>query len=397
MQAQAVNSPKERTYTLQFWLLCISSYLFFASFNMIIPELPDYLTSLGGEDYKGLIISLFTLTALISRPFSGKLTDRIGRIPVMIIGAAVCFVIGFVYPMITTVVGFFALRFIHGFSTGFKPTGTVAYVADIVPYQRRGEALGISGVFGTIGMASGPAIGSQIKLWYSMDVMFYTSSALAILSILVLIGMKETLAKPEKFRLEHLKINRNEIYDPSVIAPSIVMFFTVFSFGIVLTIVPDLSKHLGMENKGVFFTVFTVSSLLVRILAGKASDRYGRERVLLVATLLYAAGMFVVGIAGSVFMLLTGAVLFGLGTGMNSPTIFAWTADLCKDENRGKAMATVFIALEFGIMMGALLSGWIYANKAENFMITFWSGGFFAIIAFLFLMIKLARKQQTTN
>lgn len=386
-------TAKTRIYTLQFWLLCLSSYLFFASFNMIIPELPDYLTSLGGEEYKGLIISLFTLTAMISRPFSGKLTDKVGRIPVMIIGAAVCFILGFVYPLVTTVAGFFLLRLIHGFSTGFKPTGTVAYVADIVPYNRRGEALGIASVFGTMGMASGPAIGSQVKLWFSMDVMFYTSSALAILSILVLAGMEETLSKPEKFKLSHLRISKNEVLDPSVLAPCIVMALTVFSFGMVLTIVPDLSAHLGLENKGVYFTVFTVASLAVRILAGKASDKHGRERVLMVSTLLYAAGMFVTGLSHNVTMLLTGAVLFGLGTGMNSPTIFAWTADLSEEKNRGKAMATVFIALELGIMLGALASGWIYGNESDNFLITFWTGGFFALIAFTFLFIKLVRKQ----
>jgi len=61
---------------------------------MIIPELPAYLTSLGGGEYKGLIISVFTLTAAISRPFSGKLADTIGRIPVMVIGAGVCFIVG---------------------------------------------------------------------------------------------------------------------------------------------------------------------------------------------------------------------------------------------------------------------------------------------------------------
>ena len=86
----AMSSPttvvSKRVYGLQFWLLCLSTFLFFTSFNMIIPELPAYLTSIGGEDYKGLIISLFTLTAGISRPFSGKLADTIGRIPVMVFG-----------------------------------------------------------------------------------------------------------------------------------------------------------------------------------------------------------------------------------------------------------------------------------------------------------------------
>ena len=82
-------------YTLQFALLCLSSLLFSASFNMIIPELPNYLSQMGGAEHKGLIIALFTLTAGISRPFSGKLTDRWGRVPVMAIGSIVCFLCGF--------------------------------------------------------------------------------------------------------------------------------------------------------------------------------------------------------------------------------------------------------------------------------------------------------------
>ena len=108
---------------------------------MLIPELPAYLTSMGGAEYKGFIISLFTLTAGLSRPFSGRLTDRVGRIPVMAFGSLVCFVCGFLYPVFITVVPFLLLRLGHGFSTGFKPTGTAAYIADIVPANRRGEAL----------------------------------------------------------------------------------------------------------------------------------------------------------------------------------------------------------------------------------------------------------------
>src|SRR6478752_6808678 len=112
-----------KIYTPQFWLVCLSSLLFFASFNMIVPELSSYLTSLGGADYKGLIISLFTVTAMLSRPFSGKLADRLGRKPVIIFGGVVCLICSLFYPWLTSLFGFFLLRFFHGFSTGFSPTG----------------------------------------------------------------------------------------------------------------------------------------------------------------------------------------------------------------------------------------------------------------------------------
>ena len=168
-------------FSVQFWLLCLSSFLFFSSFNMMIPELPDYLTSLGGAEYKGYIISLFTLSAALSRPFSGRLADTIGRIPVMVIGAGVCFIMGFIYPAVGSVTAFLFLRFFHGFSTGFKPTGTSAYVADVVPENRRGEAMGMLGVFGSLGIAAGPAVGGIIANSISLNAMFYTSSIFAIM------------------------------------------------------------------------------------------------------------------------------------------------------------------------------------------------------------------------
>lgn len=64
-----IASKNESIYDLPFWLLCSSNFLFSASFSMIIPELPDYLGSMGGKEYIGFIISLFTLTAGLSRPF----------------------------------------------------------------------------------------------------------------------------------------------------------------------------------------------------------------------------------------------------------------------------------------------------------------------------------------
>ncbi|MEN8249877.1 MAG: MFS transporter, partial [Bacteroidota bacterium] len=315
-------------FTVQFWLLCVSSFLFFSSFNMMVPELPDYLTSLGGAEYKGYIISLFTLSAAISRPFSGRLADTVGRIPVMVFGAGVCFILGFLYPVVGTVFGFLLLRFFHGFSTGFKPTGTSAYVADIVPDNRRGEAMGMLGVFGSLGIAAGPAIGGFVANNFSTDIMFYTSSAFAILSIIILLGMTETVTVKHQFKLSMLIIPFNEVFEPKVIAPSIVMLLTAYSFGVVLTIIPDYSVYLGVLNKGLFFASITASSIVARLVAGKVSDVYGRIPVLRVSTLLIMFSMWYVGIAPNPTHFFIAGALLGVATGMNSPTIFAWTIDL---------------------------------------------------------------------
>ncbi|GAB3198012.1 MFS family permease [Pontibacter aydingkolensis] len=381
-----------RVYGLQFGLLCLSSFLFFASFNMIIPELPDYLTSLGGAEYKGLIISLFTLTAGLSRPFSGKLADKIGRIPVMMVGGAVCILAGFLYPVTGSVAAFLLLRFLHGFSTGFTPTGTSAYVADVVPMQKRGEAMGLIGLSGSLGMAAGPALGGAIANQFSVNTMFYASSFAAFLSVAVLVRMHETLDNPHRFRMGLLRISKKELFEPRVWGPSVVMLFSTFAFGTILTIIPDFSAHLGIQNKGLFFTSFTVSSLAIRFLAGRASDKYGRINVLRVSTGLLTIAMLAIGLCTSATQLLLAGMLFGVAVGMNSPTVFAWTIDLSHEAHRGRAMATMYIALEAGIGLGALSSGWLYSNNVANFTLTFWVSAGFAAVSFLYLVL-LSKKQ----
>ncbi|KIC94107.1 MFS transporter [Flavihumibacter solisilvae] len=375
-------------YNLSFGLLCLSSLLFSASFNMLIPELPSYLESLGGAEYKGLIIALFTLTAGISRPFSGKLTDTIGRVPVMAVGSIVCFICGFLYPVLGSVAGFLFLRLIHGFSTGFKPTATAAYVADIVPVQRWGEALGIHGICFSTGMAVGPAIGSAIRQSYSMDVLFYCSSLFALLSIVILYNMKETLENKVRFKASLLRITQNEIIDVNALPAAIVTLLSYISYGAILTLIPDWGEHLGIHNKGLFFMVFTLASLLVRFIAGKVSDRKGRVNVIITGLVILFISLLVLGISGNVTGLLGGAVLYGVATGILSPAVNAWTIDLSLPEHRGKAMATMYIALEAGIGLGALIAGWVYHDIIVRIPWILIAAGTFSVFALLYLGLR---------
>lgn len=357
----------------------------------MVPELPAYLTSLGGEDYKGLIIGLFTVAALISRPFSGKLADTIGRIPVIVIGTGVCVVLGVIYPFISTVGGFLLLRFLHGFSTGFQPTGTTAYLADVIPFHKRGEAMGYLGVSGTLGMSGGPALGGFISNQFGLDFTFYASACSAVLSLIVLAGIKETVHNKQKFSFSHLAVWRETIIDKNVMPAFIVMFLTVFSFGMILTIIPDFSDHLGIGNRGIFFSVFTVASILSRVIAGKASDIYGRVKVLYLAILTIAFSMAIIATAESGFQFYLGAVLFGFGTGMNSPTIFAWTVDLSDGNNRARSIATVFMGLEAGIFSGSVFPMFVYQNDPGNFMITFLLGTGTCLLALIYLLVFRVR------
>ena len=354
---------------------------------MIIPELPDFLTQLGGADKKGFIISLFTFSAALSRPFSGKLADTIGRVPVMVVGVTVSMICGLLYPFFASVSLFFILRFAHGFSTGFKPTGTTAYLADIVPVHKRGQAMGILGVAASSGMALGPAIGSYIAYYFSLNIMFFASSFMAFVSLLTIAFMQETLLVKQKLDWSFFKISINDFFDPLVKLPAVVMILTAYSFGIILTIVPDLCAYTGVQNKGTFFLVFVFSSIIMRLIACSLSDKIGRKKALFVGCLVLIFGMYFMGVVNSAVDLYIGAFLLGLAAGINSPVIFAWTIDLANSNHRARAMATVYVAMEIGIGLGAFVSGWVYGNDPIMFRAVFWIGAVMAMLAFSVLSL----------
>ncbi len=379
---------KPKMYGSRFILVCLGSLFFSASYNMLIPELPAYLTGLGGAEYIGFIIALFTLTAGLSRPFSGKLTDTIGRRPVMLFGAMVCLVCGFLYPILTTVTGFLLLRLVHGFSTGFTPTATSTYVSDIVPKERLGEAMGIQGIAFSTGLALGPALGSLIKMHFSYTVLFWSSSAMALLALGLMFYLGETLSEKKRFKMKSLRISKNEIIAREAIPAGIVTLLSYLAFGVVLTLIPDWSEYVGLANKGTFFIVFTVSSLMVRFVAGSFSDRYGRVVVIVSGLILLAVSTFLIGYLPTSNGLMISATLYGLAMGILSPAINAWTIDLSNPKEKGKAIATMYIALEAGIGFGALVSGWYYQGQVSNVPMVMYSCSVMALLALGYLMIR---------
>lgn len=372
-------------YTPSFLLLCLSNALFSGSFNMIVPELPNFLSSLGGADYKGLIISVFTLSAGLSRPFSGKLADTVGRVPLMIFGTLVCVTCSLLYPLLTTVAGFILLRFLHGFSTGFKPTAATAFAADIVPIHRRGEAMGIMGVSMNLGASLFPPLGSFLVLQYSIEVMFYASSFLALISIGILMGLKETLPNTQKFRPALLKLAPGEIIEPQALPIAFVTAFIYITFGILLTISPDQADYLGLHNKGLVYTSFTVFTILSRATAGRISDRYGRVVVIKTSIVFLVISLIFMGHATSVTLLLLAAGALGFSSGIAAPAVFAWVIDVSPEGRRGRYMATVFIALEVGIGFGALFSAWIYDNNPAFFARAYYATAALTLIPGIYL------------
>lgn len=356
------------------------------SFSMLLPELPEYLGNMGGSDYIGFIVGLFTVTAGGSRFWSGRLAERIGRVKVMIFGTIITAICGALYMFTFSILTFLLLRLIHGLSAGWRPTGSTAYLADISPPGRLGEAMGYLGVAGSTGMALGPVIGSLVKEEISFDAMFMVSSVFGIISLLMTLRLPESHAAARKLKLSDLNIFKGKSLNFDTWAPSLITLFETFAFGVVITLSPDLVASLGFKYKGMFNLTFVIASIAMRLIAGKASDKHGRLPLLSIGMILLVISMFLIGNAETKLAVVIGGVIYGLAIGINRPTIFAWTADEATPGEIALSMATMLLALEVGIGSGAFVSGFLYGGEFKNIHIPFTLAAGMGSISLIFVL-----------
>ena len=375
-----------------FWILSFSMLFFMISFNLIMPQLNDFITELGGASYKGLTITFFTIAAAVSRPFSGKLSDLIGRKKVVFFGYLMALIIGSLYLSVSTIYFFLLLRFFHGFAVGFAPTGATALVTDILPVEIRGKGMGVWGMFVSLGIGIGQYFGTPLYSIFGNKGVFLSAVICVFISIILMNFVDETLVNKSKFKLKQLKITKYDIIDINVLPAAVVMLLTAMCSGVVFVLTPDVSEYLQIENKGWFFFFYVLTTMVVRIFAGSISDKYGRKTVLLIGVILLTISMFLLTQVQTVSMYTLSSVVFGLATGINSPALFAWTADLSHKERRGVGAGTLFIALEIGIMFSSFLTLFYYKNNVQTVFKSFYIGAFSASLALVYLIYQLRNK-----
>jgi MFS family permease len=387
-------------FSSHFWILCTSTVLFMASFGMIMPELPGFLAGLGRPDLIGWIVGLFTVGAFASRFLSGRIADRAGRRPVMLFGTWVTMLAGLAYIAVGAIRNevmwsgvpvavwmFLALRLVHGMSTGFRPTGTTALLTDITPLKRRGEALGYLGVAGNAGMAGGPAIGSWLTVEYGYNAMFIASTLLGLIALLMTLRLPETLPRGRKVEWSDLNVFKGGVVDWSSWPAALALLPVAFAFGTFLTISPDFVGSLGYVYKGTFNTIIVAASISMRLIAGRASDRYGRVPLLLIGGAMLAAGMFGLSIAESKWTAALAGIVYGMSIGINMPAIMAWTADLAKPGRVALAMGTMLMSLEIGIGVGAVFSGYQFQGDITLIPSLYGVAAAFGLFGFVVLFV----------
>jgi len=378
-----------KRYSKDFWLLSASMFFFMLSFNLILPEMNGFISGLGGSEVKGSIIFLFSVAAGVSRPFAGRLADLIGRKRSVYIGLGIAIAASISYAWVGALSVFFVLRFAHGLSAGFAPTGATALLTDILPPGRKGAAMGLWGTFISLGIGVGQALGSYIFERSNFDSLFMTSAAFGILALLLLSPIKETLPEQQAFQWRQLLIKWEDVVEPSVKPAALIMLLTAISSGLIFVLTPDYSTYLGIANKGYFFGIYVLSTIGIRLVFSSLSDRIGRRETMVIGCSLLVLSMVLLGYADDVWSYSFAAVIFGLATGISSPTLFAWTADLSLAHRRGTGSGTLFIALEIGILIGSGLTFLFYKNTIESARHCLFIAAGFGVIALLILLVQI--------
>ena len=125
--------------------------------------------------------------------------------------------------------------------------------------------MGLLGTASTLGMAGGPALGGWLSTAFSVQAMFFCSSAFAILSSLIVLTIKETVQEKHAISWRLLTVRRQDLFEPRVLTPCVVMGLCAYAYGNLFTVIPDFGAYVGIQNKGLLFTYFTIASLVVRL------------------------------------------------------------------------------------------------------------------------------------
>lgn len=376
--------------------MCWALLAFMISFNLFLPEMNNFLTRLGGADLKGYIFLLFSVSAALSRPFSGKLSDTIGRKKVMYLGIIFGLITTVIYPFSSTVWMFLMLRFSHGFSAGFLPTGATALVTDILPKEGRGVAMGIWGTFISVGFGVGNFFSDFIVDSLGLYGLFGVAALFGVLSGFLVSLIRETLPDPQPFQWKFLHLKFNDVFEPTVRPAAFIMFCSATSTGIMFVTNYDISDKLFHVNKGWFFIFYMCSTILIRLLASRLSDVIGRRKSLIIGLFLMGSSMLTIGFASTLFQYTLGAILFGIATGVSSPTVFAWMADLSPANRRGVGSGTVFIALELAIIFGAVITLLIYDNTMASIPLCYIFGAVLSVTGIIYLFWHLSKRESIT-
>ncbi|MGV2940187.1 MFS transporter [Mesobacillus sp. LC4] len=373
----------------------VGNLFIFMSFQMLIPTLPPYIKSIGASGTEiGLVTALFSIGAVLSRPFIGFMLEYKARGPLVLIGAVMLLLITFLYPLSQVVVIFLAIRLIHGLAWGWSTTVNGTAAVDLVPNSRLGEGMGYFGLSITIGMIIAPSLGIFLFQVTSFDNLIYISGALGVIALVLLGTIKYNTpnqvltTKKEDLKFTYL----GSLVEKSGWFPAMLTLLINLGYGTIVTFIVIFGDERGIDQIFLFYLCNAILASLSRPVAGKWFDQKGPVGLVILTISITIMGMWVLSFAHSNIMIAIAGVLFGIGFGSLIPTLQSWTLSLTPPNRRGVANGMFFSSIDLGIGLSGLVFG-VLAQFVELGALFRISSGFI-VLALILTIVKGRRTKE---
>ena len=359
-----------------FLALCGVGFLGRLSFEMLrTPLTPIYAKHLGAPDqYIGLLVAAVTIAGVIVKLPAGALSDVLGFRRLMIAGAFIIASGPFVYFLAISWPILLAVRFYHGLATAIYAPPASALVAKVYPI-RRGHRLGLYSGAENAGEVLGPVMGGLLisLTATNFSLIFIISGIVGVLCLLALLGVPETSKTPSPLHpgqdvqlrtiFTSLKSGIHEIFaDKQIRLVSLVEAGLCMGVGSLQAYLPlyALTIRLPVWQIGMLYGASGITSVLSRPITGWCSDRLGSRKSLIIAGSLLCIGSLITipHVAGFIGLLGL-SVIFGLGTGIVTPSTMAMIGDLVTKENYGAAMGVFGSLWDAGHAGGPVVFGFL--------------------------------------
>ncbi len=340
------ETPTEPLWTWKFLLLILINFGNGAAGYMTVPLVTKYAMSMGADITAASTISgVLSLVAMIMCPIAGVLSDRVNRKKLLLfteIAYALC--LGF-HAIVTNLTLLLIMRAITGIFFSISSVLTVAYASSYIPTSRMGEGLSYFGLVTPLVQAAGPSIGLGLRDNFGYYAAFLGASVAAVAAMVCVLVLPYAEEKKESAK-KTLKFN--DIFALQFLG--LMLLTAVFSSanGLVSTYLDILAGERSIANIALFFTVYSIALVISKPITGKLLDTKGMFFVIVPAIFFAALGMFFIGIATSLGIMLVAAVCKALGQGAGTPTIQAYAVKSSDKARSGVAVSTVQIGQSLG-------------------------------------------------
>jgi predicted MFS family arabinose efflux permease len=347
------QNGRDRLFTPAFIRLALADLAYFTAAGVAIYALPFYVTGPLGSDKAGagLAFGAFAVTALLLRPFAGRLSDTVGRRPLLLGGASLCAAAMFLTAFVESLALVVALRLLLGVAEAAFFVASFAALADLAPPSRMGEALSYNSLGLYVGLALGPPLGEVLVKGLGFTAAWYGAAALGLLAAVIVHGIGETATRRSTDDAPAHLIHRKAL------APALGFFTSVVAMGGFLAFAALQADAVGL--KGTSLPLFVYGSVVVigRIAFAKVPDRLPPLPLGAAALVLIAFGLTVTAVWGTATGMIAGTALLALGVTFSTPAFFSAAFATAAPSERGAASGTVSAFLDLGLGGGPIVLG----------------------------------------